>query len=85
MATFGDIIAAGDTVPHTIADNTGIFAAFTTMNGVKTTYLLRGELDDYNAEISGRVEQHGETVKAYRGNGLTGGVESTADGTKFSN
>lgn len=76
---FRDITRAarGATVASFIDDSTpeGHFGATMIFLGVLTTYLLKGELDDPNAPVVGRVEANMEakTILAYRGTRLKGG------------
>ena len=50
------------------------FVVFTRILGIESFYLLKGEKDDLNAEIVGRLESpKNRANKAYKGNGLRDG------------
>lgn len=53
----------------------GYFVATTKVLGIVTTYMLKGELDDENATIVGRVEinKNRSGINCYRGDRIKGG------------
>lgn len=76
MSNLADIEKSAVGVVATYTDYTtptGYFAATTTIVGIVTTYLLRGELDDRDAVIIGRGEIVGLRQNCYLGDGLKGG------------
>jgi len=76
MSTFADIQKSATGIMSTYIDDytpAGHFAATTTVLGIVTTYLLRGELNDREALIVGRGEIIGRRQTCYLGGGIKGG------------
>jgi hypothetical protein len=77
MNTLADIKTEASTPAATFTDHAtpeGFFGTTVRFLGIVTTYLLKGDKDDLNAPIVGRVEILTSGISAYKGTSLKGGL-----------